>query len=196
MSDLLQRFESQKPSEFRARSEESLRWFRDQMRGLKVNVDQFYKQSDFDKTRRYLEGRMYTYFYDPKYSEVLPYYDTFPVTLILQLEPKGFMGLNLHYIPPRYRILLLDELYKYAVKDDEDADDMQTRLRITWDIIRSAAKLKWARPCLKRYLTSHVVGPALEVTPDHWDTVAMLPLARFEKQSVRQVYTESRKKVI
>ena len=80
--------------------------------------------------------------------------------------------------------------------DDEDADDMQTRLRITWDIIRSAAKLKWARPCLKRYLTSHVVGPALEVTPDHWDTVAMLPLARFEKQSVRQVYTESRKKVI
>ena len=143
MSDLLQRFESQKPSEFRERSEESLRWFRDQMRGLKVNVNQFYKQSDFDKTRRYLEGRMYTYFYDPKYSEVL-----------------------------------------------------QTRLRITWDIIRSAAKLKWARPCLKRYLTSHVVGPALEVTPDHWDTVAMLPLARFEKQSVRQVYTESRKKVI
>tara|TARA_B100000212_G_scaffold243075_1_gene185347 strand:- start:312 stop:731 length:420 start_codon:yes stop_codon:yes gene_type:complete len=139
---------------------------------------------------------MYTYFYDPKYSEVLPYYDTFPVTLILQLEPKGFMGLNLHYIPPRYRIMLLDELYKYAIKDDEDADDMQTRLRITWDIIRSAAKLKWARPCLKRYLTSHVVGPALEVTPDHWDTVAMLPLARFEKQSVRQVYTESRKKVI
>tara|TARA_Y100001937_G_scaffold77367_1_gene104951 strand:- start:801 stop:1391 length:591 start_codon:yes stop_codon:yes gene_type:complete len=196
MNSLLERFENQRPSEFKARSEESLIWLRDNMRGMRVNVDRFYKQSDFNKTDRYLEGRMYSYFYDPKYAEVLPYYDIFPVTLILQLEKNGFMGLNLHYIPPRYRIALLDQLYRYAVKDDEDADDMQTRLRISWDILRSAAKLKWAKPCLKRYLTSHVVGPALEVTPDHWDTVAMLPLARFQKQGVRQVYTESRNKVI
>ena len=196
MNSLLERFENQRPSEFKARSEESLIWLRDNMRGMRVNVDRFYKQSDFNKTDRYLEGRMYSYFYDPKYAEVLPYYDIFPVTLILQLEKNGFMGLNLHYIPPRYRIALLDQLYRYAVKDDEDADDMQTRLRISWDILRSAAKLKWAKPCLKRYLTSHVVAPALEVTPDHWDTVAMLPLARFQKQGVRQVYTESRNKVI
>jgi len=196
MNSLLERFENQRPSEFKARSEESLIWLRDNMRGMRVNVDRFYKQSDFNKTDRYLEGRMYSYFYDPKYAEVLPYYDIFPVTLILQLEKNGFMGLNLHYIPPRYRIALLDQLYRYAVKDDEDADDMQTRLRISWDILRSAAKLKWAKPCLKRYLTSHVVGPALEITPDHWDTVAMLPLARFQKQGVRQVYTESRNKVI
>ena len=196
MNSLLERFENQRPSEFKARSEESLIWLRDNMRGMRVNVDRFYKQSDFNKTDRYLEGRMYSYFYDPKYAEVLPYYDIFPVTLILQLEKNGFMGLNLHYIPPRYRIALLDQLYRYAIKDDEDADDMQTRLRISWDILRSAAKLKWAKPCLKRYLTSHVVGPALEVTPDHWDTVAMLPLARFQKQGVRQVYTESRNKVI
>ena len=196
MNSLLERFENQRPSEFKARSEESLTWLRDNMRGLRVNVNQFYRQSDFNKTDRYLEGRMYSYFYDPKYAEVLPYYDIFPVTLILQLEKNGFMGLNLHYIPPRYRIALLDQLYRYAVKDDEDADDMQTRLRISWDILRSAAKLKWAKPCLKRYLTSHVVGPALEITPDHWDTVAMLPLARFQKQGVRQVYTESRNKVL
>ena len=60
---------------------------------------------------------------------------------------------------------------------------------------KSASKLKWAKPCLKRYLVSHIKGEALEVTPDHWDTVAMLPLARFQKQSITEVYKQSRKKV-
>ena len=192
MSDLLERFENQKPSEFRARTEESLTWLRDQMRVTRANVRQFYKQSDLKKTRRYLEGRMYTYFYDPKYSEVLPYYDIFPVTLILQLEQNGFMGLNFHYIPPRYRILLLSELYKFAINEDDESDDMQTRIRISYDILKAAQKFKWAKPCLKRYLSTQVMGPALEVTPDHWDTIVMLPLARFQKQTVRSVYADSR----
>ena len=195
MISLLEKYQNQRPSEFRTRSEESLTWLRDQMQGTRVNVDSFYKKSTFNRTNRYLIGRMYNYFYDPKYAEVLPYYDIFPVTLILSLEENGFMGLNLHYIPPRYRITLLDALYEYAIKDDEDADDIQTRIRMSYDILKSASKLKWAKPCLKRYLASHVKGEALEVTPDHWDTVAMLPLARFKKQSITEVYKQSRVKV-
>ena len=66
---------------------------------------------------------------------------------------------------------------------------------MSYDILKSASKLKWGKPCLKRYLASHIKGEALEVTPDHWDTVAMLPLARFKKQSITEVYKQSRVKV-
>ena len=69
------------------------------------------------------------------------------------------------------------------------------KIFMSYDILKSASKLKWAKPCLKRYLVSHIKGEALEVTPDHWDTVAMLPLARFQKQSITEVYKQSRKKV-
>ena len=44
-------------------------------------------------------------------------------------------ALNFHYIPPRYRILLLSELYKFAINEDDESDDMQTRIRISYDIL-------------------------------------------------------------
>ena len=168
---------------------------RSDARNKKLNVRQFYKQSDLKKTRRYLEGvciLISTTQNTQKYYHITIY---FPVTLILQLEQNGFMGLNFHYIPPRYRILLLSELYKFAINEDDESDDMQTRIRISYDILKAAQKFKWAKPCLKRYLSTQVMGPALEVTPDHWDTIVMLPLARFQKQTVRSVYADSRRMV-
>ena len=93
---------------------------------------------------------------------------------------------------PRYRVLLLKELYQYIVQDDEEADDMTNKIRITWEILSKTAKLRWAKPCYKRYRLDHVIGPALEITPDQWDVMAMLPLARFRKESIKKVYADSR----
>ena len=52
MISLLEKYQNQRPSEFRTRSEESLTWLRNQMQGTKVNVDSFYKKSSFNKTDR------------------------------------------------------------------------------------------------------------------------------------------------
>lgn len=191
---LLERFESQTPSEYRIRSEEALKWYQEQMRSVSINSREFYRTSGLKKTRRILTGRFYTYYYEPKYADTLPYYDIFPVVLILAHDSNSFMGLNFHYIPPRYRVLLLKELYEYATKDSEDADDMTTYIRISYDILKAAKKFRWAKPCLKKYRLDHMIGPALEVTPDHWDSVAMLPLAKFKKQNIRLVYQDSRTK--
>ena len=135
---------------------------------------------------------MYTYFYNPKTKDKLPYYDRFPVVLILEASQNGFSGLNLHYIPPRYRVKLLNELYDFIIIDEDESEaDMKTRIRVTYEILQSTAKMKFFRPCYKRYLTSHIEGRALEITPDYWDIMAMLPVARFEKESIRKVYSES-----
>jgi len=192
MESLLERLATETPAQLRDRSREALDFFRGHVRNLKVTPQSFYKQTNLKKASRFLEGRMYTFFYDPKTKDKLPYYDRFPVILLLEANQQGFSGLNLHYIPPRYRVKLLNELYDFIVTDDEEDDEnMKTRIRVTYEILQSTAKMKFFRPCYKRYLTSHIEGRALEIIPEYWDIMAMLPVGRFEKESVRKVYSES-----
>ena len=192
MESLLERLATETPAQLRDRSREALDFFRGHVRNLKVTPQSFYKQTNLKKATRFLEGRMYTFFYDPKTKDKLPYYDRFPVILLLEANQNGFSGLNLHYIPPRYRVKLLNELYDFIVTDDEEDDEnMKTRIRVTYEILQSTAKMKFFKPCYKRYLTSHIEGRALEIIPEYWDIMAMLPVGRFEKESVRKVYSES-----
>ncbi len=192
MESLLERLATETPTQLRDRSREALDFFRGHVRNLKISPQSFYKQTNLKKATRFLEGRMYTFFYDPKTKDKLPYYDRFPVILLLEANQNGFSGLNLHYIPPRYRVKLLNELYDFIVTDDEEDDEnMKTRIRVTYDILQTTAKMKFFRPCYKRYLTSHIEGRALEIIPEYWDIMAMLPVGRFEKESVRKVYSES-----
>ena len=50
------------------------------------------------------------YFYDPKHKETLPYYDRFPLIIMVGPAPRGFIGLNLHYLPLATRAKFLDAL--------------------------------------------------------------------------------------
>ena len=135
---------------------------------------------------------MYTFFYDPKTKEKLPYYDRFPLVLILDINQDGFTGLNLHYLPPRYRVRLLSKLYDFIVLDDDiDDDSMRTKIRMTYNLLQGVSQLKFFKPCYKRYLTTHIEGKALEIIPDYWDIISMLPVGQFEKASKREVYQDS-----
>ena len=40
-----------------------------------------------ERTRRYIEGRMYNFFYDPKHERTLPYYDRFPLAIMIAMTP-------------------------------------------------------------------------------------------------------------
>lgn len=102
----------------------------------------------FRQTRRLFKGRLYQFFYDPKGKADMPYYDRFPLVLILEKYDDGFLGLNLHYLPIKYRVAFLDKLLNYAILDDEDNP---TRLRITYDILTASRRFKEFRPCIKRY---------------------------------------------
>ena len=67
MESLLERLRSETPTQTRERSQEALDFFRGQVRNLKTTPERFYKQSDLNKALRYLEGRMYTFFYNPNF---------------------------------------------------------------------------------------------------------------------------------
>jgi len=189
MSDLLENLSNQTPSEMQRRSVESMRWFTGQLRKIRTSPQNFYKYTDLKKTRRYLDGRMYMFFYEAKWQDKLPYWDAFPCVIILDTYQDGFLGLNLHYIPPLIRAKLLNECFDFIKAEDKQSE----RFELPYEIVNASPKFKFAKACIKRYLYSQMKSSALEVEPIYWDLASMLPVAQFQKQNVRKVYEESRK---
>ena len=136
-------------------------------------------------------GKMYFYFYDPKTKDTLPYYDRFPLVIPIESYPDGFLGLNLHYIHPKQRLILLDKLSETVTNDKFDS---KTKLRVSYSYLSGASKAFEATPCIKRYLYSHIQSRFLEISADEWDIAAMLPVETFVGATTSKVYADSRKK--
>ena len=136
-------------------------------------------------------GRMYFYYYDPKTKDSLPYYDRFPLVIPIERYSDGFLGLNLHYIHPKRRIILLDKLSTILNNDNYDET---TKFKISYDYLKRDSKIFEAKPCIKRYLTKHVQSRFLEITADEWDIAVMLPVESFAKEKARTVWSESEDK--
>jgi hypothetical protein len=136
-------------------------------------------------------GKMYFYFYDPKTKDSLPYYDRFPLVIPIESYPDGFLGLNLHYIHPKQRLILLDKLSETATNSKFDS---KTKLRVSYSYLAGASRAFEATPCIKRYLFTHIQSRFLEISADEWDIAAMLPVETFVGASTSKVYADSRKK--
>lgn len=134
---------------------------------------------------------MYFYFYDPKHKDNMEYYDTFPLVIPIELYTDGFLGLNLHYIHPKNRIVMLDKLSK-TLTDTSYTE--KTKMQISYDYLKSASRIYESTPCIKRYLYSQVKSRFLEIPADEWDIAVMLPVESFVGANSSKVYSESRKK--
>lgn len=187
MATLLQDLSNLKPEEIEVRSQEALEWFRQNLRRTKSRPDRLLKEGEF--ISRVMVGKMYMYFYDAKNADTLPYWDRFPLVIVTDYYKDGFLGMNLHYIAPRYRVALLGALYDHFNNDDYDET---TRLRISYGFLKSIQKFRWAKPCFKRYLRSHIDSLVSEVPLEYWDVVSMLPTTTFNTNA-NTVYRESRK---
>lgn len=136
-------------------------------------------------------GKMYFFFYDPKTKDSLPYYDRFPLVIPIERYSDGFLGLNLHYIHPKQRIILLDKLSDTATNKRFDE---KTKLRLSYQYLATASTAFQVMPCIKRYLFNYLTSRFLEIPADEWDIAALLPVEQFEKASKSKVYAESRKR--
>lgn len=175
---------------FEPRSRDARNWLRSKIPALKPTKAQL--MSDRERLRNNsIIGRMYFYFYDPKTKDKLPYYDKFPLVIPIERYSDGFLGLNLHYIHPKQRIILLDKLSEIATDNNFDAN---TRLRISYDYLSRASRMFEAKPCIKRYLFSHVQSRFLEITADEWDIAALLPVESFMKADKSKVFADSQGK--
>lgn len=168
------------------------KWFRDQVQSLKGDKVKR-KMSDF-RTRTALPdtlmGSMLFYKYDPKHKLTLPYYDTFPLIILIGEYDDGWLGLNLHYLPPGMRATFLTRLMDTL---NNTKFNKTTRFQATYHILTKAQKYRYFKPCIKRYLNNHVQSKVQLIRPSKWHHAIFLPTARFKKASDKTVWTDSKR---
>ena len=174
-----------------AKEQQSRTWYRDTASKFKTVNEKSLMRGDTDRIRSQPTiGHMYMFYYDAKHKETLPYFDRFPMIFPYKKVKGGFMGINLHYLPHILRAKLMDSLYDIS---SNDLYDETTKLRMSYNILSSASKYKWFKPCIKHYLTTQVRSRFLYVYPAEWDIALFLPLERFSGASKSKVWSDSKK---
>ncbi len=190
-------FEKLEGDAFRAgvtpRSKQSLQWFQKRLQSVaRVNNNNILKDSQLNRVSKPLAGRMYMYFYDPKTKADLPYYDRFPLIILIDKVEGGFTGLNLHYLPPMLRAKFFDYLTEFTSNKKYDES---TRFRLSYNFLKSTSKLDMFKPCFKRYLTSHVQSKITEVPATEWEVALFLPTDKFVYNTRQTVWKKSREMI-
>lgn len=172
-------------------------WFLEQTKSLLMSSllrsktpEQIMSGSDF--TDKLTLGQMVMFIYDPKHKETLPYYDRLPLVLPFNTAPGGFLGLNLHYLPPNLRARLLNLLMEHRTNK---ALSEKTRIAVTWQTLNSSSKSPYVSFCVKHYLTAHMKTKFKVIHPSDWANAVMLPTERFEKEGLQKIWQEAIKKI-
>ena len=193
MSNIFNRLELQA---FRAgvtpRTKESREWFRKKASNMRsINREALMKEEPLRQGNKSIIGSMQMFFYDPKTKDTLPYYDTFPLVVVVGPAEGGFYGLNLHYLPPILRAKMLDALMEVATSKNTD----DAKFAITYKRLQSIAKLRYYKPCFKHYLNEHVKSRFAEVPAPEWEIATFLPTADFRKANSQKVFNDSRQMI-
>lgn len=173
---------------------QSMLWLQENVRDIRTSPAKLAEEIlSESRGGRFQMGGLYQFAYDPATKDKLPYYDTFPLVIPLHLKPgangeSGFLGLNLHYLPPLVRAAFLDKLMDLAVMN---SNDEPTRLRVTYDILKATERYKEFKPCIKHYLNKQVRSRIKTIKPSEWETALYLPTANFQKATKTKVYKDS-----
>ncbi len=173
-----------------ARTRDSQLWFQKNVKKLgTVSRTALLKDDALDPQSKFISGNMYMYFYDPKFKDTLPYYDRFPLSIMVEPAKGGFYGLNLHYLAPGVRARFLDELMNTAPKNITD----RSRLKLRYNLLQGVKKYKEFKPCFKHYLMNHVESKMVRVPMTDWEIAIFLPTEQFKKVKGQSVWRYSRK---
>lgn len=173
------------------KSKEAIYWFKNAAAKIRTNP----KQLSSDRSRltsSIVYGKMYAFYYDAKLKKELPYWDKFPLVFPFKRVQGGFLGLNMHYLPPYFRAKLMDGLWDYA---SNTRMNEYTRLLMSYKLLNSVSKLRYFTPCIKHYLIGHLQSKFIEIDSHEWNSALFLPLERFQKASKETVWKDSIRKL-
>lgn len=188
-------------------SSDARNWFRDQAMSItSVNRSKLRNNgptvSDVNES---MIGKMIFYTYDAKTKDKLPYWDMFPVVFPIEIYKDGYLAINAHYLPPLARAKLMDALYTVispkpswfgrVFQGKQPEIKPESRLIISYQILKAATKFREFKPCVKRYLFSQVRSQFMLVEPDKWDLVCFLPLAKWMKSDQERVWNDSMSRI-
>ncbi len=178
----------------------AIRWMRDTIKQLNsvedISVEEKFLRDEKrirSRTTFKRPGQMFMFNYQPLTRATLDYYDTFPLVYILEMHNDGFLGINLHYLPPALRERLLLSLIKFSSGSFENEDTrliLRYKYMMTQPLIRRLVK-----PCIKKYFYRRMDSYILKIPPSDWYIATFLPLSRFKKKHFGAVWRDTRLKV-
>lgn len=138
---------------------------------------------------RPIVGKMYLYAYDAKTKDTLPYWDVNPLIIAISPAPRGFFGLNFHYLPSRDRNYLLEQLVPFQkLVSSKDV----SKIKISYAKLVGLTNSVW-KHAFKRYLFSQMVTRMIEIPTEEWQHVIDLPLAHFKGATQTKVWADRKK---
>ena len=172
----------------------SAQWFQDKIKGLKgglrnqfssTNAAKFYREAETKVNPNLLKrraelGDLFCYYYNPKYRATLPYYDMFPMIMLLSAEKATFLGINFHYLRPKWRAILLDRV----------SAKLGSGLP-RWSKLR---QIRQIAPTIKRYRFDHIMRRVVPIEENEQEIAIFLPTERFKKSAKAKVWADSERK--
>lgn len=138
-------------------------------------------------------GHMYIYNYESKlYGEGrLPYYDAYPLILVISMKNDGWLGLSLHYLPPKIREFFIK---KVIIKNHKLLSKGKSA-EIPYEVIKASGNLwfKEGLVIIKRYLKSYVRSKIAEIPWTEWSNIVSGEGAKWIDVTAVEVYRETRK---
>jgi hypothetical protein len=151
------------------------------------------------KTQLKRPGEMFFFHYRP-IKGANEYWDAFPLIFVTKVTKNGFYGINLHYLPSKYREVLFLSLSRLTIPNIEDRFTLEetdryrlARLKITYELLKNTRRYRFFKPCYRKYKYSGVVGTMLLIEPKYWDIAIYLPLASFHGISKQELYRNTRR---
>lgn len=185
----------------------SQEWFMDRI-NKDANLTPNHLMRAFANKRRpptankYLFGRLFFYKYDAKHKDTLEYWDMYPLVFFFNAQmgdgfkfgDRGVLylwGLNLHYLPPKLRLLIFQDLITLR---NERTYRAKTRLRLTWEKLAHFGHHHLYSHCVKMYRADHIMSQLVEIEPQYWELVLPMRTARFQKATQATVWKDAWKK--
>jgi hypothetical protein len=158
------------------RTSEARSWLISKIQNLRMPANRSNLLNDAKRiSPKAFVGRMYFYHYDPKFKDILPVWDKFPLVIPMEMYDDGFLALNLHYLDPYTRLALLDRLHDFI---NNNKYDDTTRFRLSYALLSKSKRYNMIQPCIKRYLFTHIMSSLIYVEPNNWDTAIFLPFQK------------------
>ncbi len=175
----------------RTSSAKSLNWYRKNVNLITGrNISRTYLMaSGKDMLRSDVTiGNMYMFFYNAKHRDTLPYWHRFPLIYVIELYKDSALGINLHYLPPQLRAVIMAKLL--ALRNNKN-NTKKTRLIISYQILKSLSGVPFYQACIKRYLYTNVRSKFLKVNAKDWPSAVFLPVEQFEKKTKKEVWRDT-----
>jgi len=112
-------------------------------------------ETDYADTAGFAPGELYFFTYQAQTKQ--PYYDQYPLSYVIEMQPGGFLGCNLHYVT------------------------LTQREELAISLLNNSAQGAIAAPrrTLHKYLYTGVRGQPYRIPESEWSDVAQLPTERF-----------------